>query len=129
RARDGAPGEAPLPAVRAAGEPARLSRRAAGRRRLCAPARRACAARRRGARARARGGAARGGARAPSLPHSREIAAQLRPLGLSAAVARPRAQAPGQPQARGRRRPAELFVRLCPVGWANAPDVTVILLA
>ena len=50
---------------------------------------------RRGARARPRRGAARAGARPPSLPPAGEVAARLRSVGLSARMARRRAEAKG----------------------------------
>ena len=55
------------------------------------------AARRQRARARPRRSAARGGARALSLPPAGEVAAQFRPVGLSARMARCRA-----PKAKGK---------------------------
>jgi len=75
-----------------------------------APARCVRAARGQRARARPGGSAARARSRPPSFPAAREVAARLRPLGLSAAMARRRAETQGQDQARSRRRPAELFV-------------------
>ena len=97
-----------LSAVRAAREPARHRRRQARDGRLRAQARGCGAARRRGARARPCRGAARGGARPPSLPPDGEVGAQFRSVGLSARLARGRAEAQGRHQARGRCRSAEL---------------------
>ena len=92
RSRDRGAREDRLSAVRPAREPADLGRRQARDRKLCAQARGGRAARRAGARARPRRSAARGGARALSLPPAGEVAAQLRPLGLSARLARRRAE-------------------------------------
>ena len=113
-----------LSAVRAAREPGGVGQGPAGDRAPCAPARSERAGGQPSARARSRGGSACGGARAPSLPPARQGAAQLRPLGLPARLARRRAEAEGQPQARRGYRSAELFV-----GWAKArhPTVTVAL--
>src|SRR5262249_21211473 len=80
------------------------------RRKLCAPAGGDRTARRRGARAGSGRGAARGGARPLSVPATGKVAAQFRSLRLPARMDGRGAQAQGQPQARGRRRPAELFV-------------------
>src|SRR5262249_39454688 len=112
--------KAALPAVRPAREPARLGGRADGGRILCAPARRCRAAGERRARAGTSGSAARRRARPPSFPVAGQIPASLRPLGLSAGMARRRAQAQGQDQARCRRRPAEISLSLrvwcaCPI--------------
>ncbi len=65
-----------------------------------------------GAHPRAGRGADRGGARAPPLSPAGEIAARLRSVGLSARLARPRAQAARQCAARGRRRSDEFSVNL-----------------
>ena len=67
-----------------------------------------------GARARAGRGADRGGARPPSFPRAGEGAARLRSLGLFAAMACRRAQPARQCAARGRRRSAELFLKITP---------------
>ena len=95
RGRDRGAREDRLSAVRPAGEPADFRRRQARHRSLCAENRRGRADPRPGARARSRRGAARGGARPLSLPPAGEIAAQFRPLGLFARMARRRAKAKG----------------------------------
>ena len=101
-------GKDPASPVRAACQPAGFGARAAVGGRLCAPSGCGRPAEPRSARARAGGSAARNRAWPAPLPPAGKIAARFRSLGLSARLARRRAQAQGECQARGGRRSAEL---------------------
>ena len=100
-----------LSAVRAAREPARHRRRQARDGRLCAPRSPPSAPRTEDVRVLgpAEAPLARD-PRPPSLPPDGEVGAQFRSAGLSARLARARAEAQGRHQARGRRRSAEFPV-------------------
>ena len=100
-----------LSAVRPAGEPRRLRPRQARHARLCADAGTRRTAERRRAHPRPRRRAACSGARPASPAPIGESAAELRPVGLYARLARRSAEGEGLNQARHRRRSAEFFVR------------------